>query len=108
MHNFIFKIIMEIQKLRFFISGCNSLLGYCLVEELRNDYLTPSLEKQHIFCGTLDPQNIYNSPPALISKITSITEGRKFTKILDESDIIIYNLLSTPLSELRFITECIF
>ncbi len=87
--------------LRIFISGCNSLLGYMLIEELRNDHIEDEEEgKAHLFVGTLDPLDTANTPPTNVKRILN-SSRRSFSKVLSDCDVIIYNVRTADPHEIR-------
>lgn len=92
--------------LRIFISGCNSLLGYTLIEELRNDHIEDET-KANLFVGTLDYNDSTNPPPSNVRRVVSYSKLSMFTKVLLDSDIIIYNIKTAAPDEVRFVASSI-
>jgi len=90
--------------MRIFISGCNSLLGYCLIEELRNDHLEDE-DKSSIFYGTLSQNDNTNPPPLNVRKIISGLKKTALNKVVQSCDVIIYNLRTDSLDEIRYVTQ---
>ena len=92
--------------LRIFISGCNSLLGYTLIEELRNDHIEDEEEgKAHLFVGTLDRFDTTNPPPSNVKRVVSGHKRSFFTKLLMDCDIVIYDVRTANPDEIRFVAE---
>ena len=92
--------------LRIFVSECNSLFGYTLIEELRNDHLEDDEEgKAHLFVGTLDRLDITNPPPSNVKRVFSCSKKTLFTKVLNDCDVIIYSALTADPDEIRFVTS---
>ncbi len=86
---------------RIFISGCNTLLGYCLVEELRNDHIEAD-ETANQFVGTLDPRCPNDPPPENVKRVVSFSQKHNFSHCLLDSDVIVYHVSAADPAELRF------
>ena len=95
-------------SLKIFISNCNSLLGYCLVDEFRNDHIETDPNAINQFVGTLDPFQENDPPPMMVQETVSFIQEDSFRKALNDSDVIIYHLPYSSPSEIRYITNCIF
>ena len=95
--------------LRMFISGCNSLLGYLLIEELRNDHLEDEEDgKAHLFVGTLDRGDDTNPAPSNVKRVVSFNKRTLFAKVLQDCDVLIYNVHAAELEEIRYVVASTF
>lgn len=68
---------------RIFLSGCNSLIGHSLFEELRNDHIAIHDESQvaHKFFGTLNRNDEETpAPSASVKLLDSKKKPRNFKK----------------------------
>ena len=97
----------EASGLRIFISGCNTLLGYNLIEELRNDHIEDE-GKANLFVGTLNCNDSTNPPPSNVKRVVSYSKLSKFTKVLLDCDVIIYNIQTAEPDEIRYATTSIY
>jgi len=85
---------------RIMLTGCNSLVGHQLFQQMRNDDLMIKLggkDKPHEFLGTLvkrDEGVVPNPSDQAINIIDMLKKPKTFTKGVLTSDIIIIDLMS--------------
>ena len=101
------KIVDQSKRgIRFFISGCNSLLGYCLIEELRNDHIEDEDEgKANLFIGSLNKFDPVNPPPSNLKRVVSGNSKSTIDKILQDADVMLYNIRTDSIDEIRFVAQ---
>lgn len=98
--------VQEKRGTRFFIGSCNSLLGYYLVDELRNDHEEDEEEgRANLFIGTLNPLDPVNPPPSNLKRVVPSNNKPAITSVLHDADVMIYNIRTDSLDEIRFAAQ---
>ncbi|EAS02125.2 Dpy-30 motif protein (macronuclear) [Tetrahymena thermophila SB210] len=87
-----------VQK-RFFISSLNTLVGQALVESLRNDHIND--ENPHFIVGSLSPHD-QSDVPRGVFRVIDTSKLTFLSKVILDSDVIIYDLNSCDLEEAEF------
>lgn len=87
----------ERERKQIFLTGCNSLVGHSLFQQMRNDdVMIKTGGKPHQFIGTLvqaDAQ-LVPAPNSSIILLNAKKQPKSFTKAVLTSDIIVIDLLS--------------
>jgi adenylate kinase len=85
---------------RFFLSSLNTYLGTTLVETLRNDHVQP--DNPHLIIGSLAPEQSKYGVPAGVRKVVDTSKLSFLSKVLLDSDVIVYDLFTCDLNEAEF------
>lgn len=84
--------------LKFFINNINSYVGSTLYNELKNDDVIKDPIERHLFVGTKD--NTEKNPvPQGVEAVVDYDESRNFRKYVLDSDVVIYDLMSSTFEE---------
>lgn len=115
------------KQLRYFISSLNTSVGHALVEALRNDHVND--ENPHFIVGSLSPHETSDTPRGVF-RVVDVREGRPednidlsmtnslvlpslslppqttklmfLSRVLLDSDVVIYDLNTCDLQEAEF------
>lgn len=88
-----------LKQQRFFISSLNTSVGHALVESLRNDHIND--ENPHFIVGSLSPHED-SQPPRGVFRVIDTTKLTFLSRVILDSDVIIYDLNTCDLEEAEF------
>ena len=92
---------------RFFVAHLSSITGKALLKELRNEHLVKDPMAAHIYYGTLhkEEEPTKGIAPEGVSGIVNMERTKEFRDIILDSDVIIYDLLTSKFEEVDYVIK---
>eukprot|EP01017_Pseudomicrothorax_dubius_P008468 TRINITY_DN12791_c0_g1_i1.p1 TRINITY_DN12791_c0_g1~~TRINITY_DN12791_c0_g1_i1.p1 ORF type:complete len:709 (-),score=197.98 TRINITY_DN12791_c0_g1_i1:91-2217(-) len=91
---------MDYKQLRIYIDSANSYTGCCLVEALRNDHVNDI--NPHLIIGSVASAYTTADTPRGLKRVIDNNKPNVLTRVLLDSDVIIYDLTSSRLDEVDY------